>query len=229
MSRKPWTSEGHEAIMLSLYTVMQANLGPAAQAEIIREMKARGYDVTWNALRTVTMVKWDEIRDDLFEAILSVNPPLQKEQQDRIVAMMNKRGHQIGWNAIRTWPPPSPHRTTKFIKTVRVTQTTMPGRRTLQNWDAETHEAVLLALVEYMKPTGSDWSAVVASLHAKGYTFTEGALIMASKQPTTWDHDAHLALLQAVMAEAPPTPAQWDGILARVAKKGYSYTASAAM
>lgn len=49
--------------------------------------------------------------------------------------------------------------------------------RTLQNWDSETHEAVLLALIEHMRPNGSDWSAVVASLHQKGYTFTEGALV----------------------------------------------------
>ncbi|KAL2149488.1 hypothetical protein VTH82DRAFT_8139 [Thermothelomyces myriococcoides] len=111
--------------------------------------------------------------------------------------------------------------------------------RTLQNWDAGTHEAVLLALVERMKPNGSDWAAVVASLRPKGYTFSEGALVsayhpkntvaMSKPQPTVWDHDAHLALLQAIMAEAPPQPSQWDAILERVAKKGYCYTASAAM
>ncbi len=50
-----------------------------------------------------------------------------------------------------------------------------------------------------------------------------------SKQPTIWDHEAHLSLLQAIMAEAPPTPAQWDKILVKVTKKGYNYTASAAM
>lgn len=56
-------------------------------------------------------------------------------------------------------------------------EATMPGRRVLQNWDAGTHEAVLLALIEHMRPTGSDWSAVVNSLRGKGYTFTEGALM----------------------------------------------------
>jgi hypothetical protein len=49
-----------------------------------------------------------------------------------------------------------------------------------------------------------------------------------SKQPTVWDHDAHLALLQAVIAEAPPSNDEWTKILDRVAAKGYSYTASAA-
>ncbi|KAK4043591.1 hypothetical protein C8A01DRAFT_12905 [Parachaetomium inaequale] len=96
--------------------------------------------------------------------------------------------------------------------------------RTLQNWDAETHEAVLLALIDHMKPNGGDWAVVVASLRPKGYTFTEGALVY----PTVWDHDAHLALLQAVIAEAPPSNDEWTKILERVAAKGYSYTASAA-
>jgi hypothetical protein len=54
-------------------------------------------------------------------------------------------------------------------------------------------------------------------------------IVNMSKQPTNWDHEAHLVLLQAVMAEAPPSPVQWDKILDRVTQKGYRYTASAAM
>jgi hypothetical protein len=53
----------------------------------------------------------------------------------------------------------------------------MPGRRILQTWDAETHEDVLLAVIEHMKPSGGDWKAIVASLRAQGHTFTEGALV----------------------------------------------------
>jgi hypothetical protein len=51
---------------------------------------------------------------------------------------------------------------------------------------------------------------------------------MATK-PTVWDEHAHLALLQAVVAEAPPTPAEWAEIIKAVAKKGYIYTPSAAL
>ncbi len=50
-----------------------------------------------------------------------------------------------------------------------------------------------------------------------------------SKLPTIWDHDAHLALLQALMAEAPPSSSQWEAVLRRVALKGYNYTSGAAM
>ncbi|KAK3387014.1 hypothetical protein B0H63DRAFT_447910 [Podospora didyma] len=101
--------------------------------------------------------------------------------------------------------------------------------RNLQNWDAETHEDILIALISHVRPSSADWKAVVASLHEKGYTFTEGALAVKMSKPTIWDHDAHLALLQAVIAEAPPTPGEWDKILTRVEAKGYSYTSSAAL
>ncbi|EAQ83835.1 predicted protein [Chaetomium globosum CBS 148.51] len=109
------------------------------------------------------MPKWEEIREDLFEAVMQVHPAMNKEQQADVVRIMRSKGHEMGWNAIRV------------SQRVRYTADTMP--RTLQNWDSETHEAVLLALIEHMRPNGSDWSAVVASLHQKGYTFTEGALV----------------------------------------------------
>lgn len=47
--------------------------------------------------------------------------------------------------------------------------------------------------------------------------------------PTNWDHEAHLALLQALVLKAPPSAAQWDDVLEEVAKKGYIYTSSAAL
>ncbi|KAK3315171.1 hypothetical protein B0H66DRAFT_606074 [Apodospora peruviana] len=47
--------------------------------------------------------------------------------------------------------------------------------------------------------------------------------------PTNWDSDCHLALLQAIIACAPPTPAEWEMILDQVSQKGYIYTSSAAL
>ncbi|KAL2127749.1 hypothetical protein VTI74DRAFT_10230 [Chaetomium olivicolor] len=202
------------------------------------------------------MHRWEDIRDDLFEAVMQVQPPLNKDQQAEIVSIMKTKGHDMVWNAIRYVPrsisalrPKEEGLVASFITTsshilgrLQQDTSTMPSKRILHNWDAETHEAVLLALIDHMKPNGSDWAAVVAALRPKGYTFTEGALVTKShclatpdisvkmsKQPTNWDADAHLALLQAVMVEVPLSSAQWDRILARVAQKGYNYTASAAM
>jgi hypothetical protein len=47
------------------------------------------------------MAKWEEIRDDLFEAIIQVQPTINKEQQADIVKIMRARGHDTSWNAIR--------------------------------------------------------------------------------------------------------------------------------
>lgn len=50
------------------------------------------------------MPKWEDIRDDLFEAVISVQPALSKEQQEQIVVFMQSRGHNMVWNAIRYVP-----------------------------------------------------------------------------------------------------------------------------
>lgn len=47
------------------------------------------------------MPKWEDIREDLFEAIIQVMGPLTKEQQAEVVRIMNERGHGMVWNAIR--------------------------------------------------------------------------------------------------------------------------------
>lgn len=52
---------------------------------------------------------------------------------------------------------------------------------------------------------------------------------MPKPAPTNWDHEAHLALLQALVLKAPPNAAQWDDVLDEVGKKGYIYTSSAAL
>lgn len=76
-------------------------------------------------------------------------------------------------------PTPQPYVTQKASPT----KEKMSSRRTLQNWDAETHEAVLLAMIEFMKPTASNWTAIVGSLRSKGYTFSEGALMYVFPRP----------------------------------------------
>ncbi|KAK1779421.1 hypothetical protein QBC45DRAFT_441883 [Copromyces sp. CBS 386.78] len=53
--------------------------------------------------------------------------------------------------------------------------------------------------------------------------------VAKASKPTTWDHEAHLTLLQAVMVEALPNKSQWDKILKRVASKGYNYSQTAVL
>jgi hypothetical protein len=47
------------------------------------------------------MPKWEDIREDLFEAVMQVHPAMNKEQQADVVRLMRSKGHDMGWNAIR--------------------------------------------------------------------------------------------------------------------------------
>ncbi|CAI6096914.1 unnamed protein product [Clonostachys chloroleuca] len=61
-----------------------------------------------------------------------------------------------------------------------VTTPTLPDMpslgRSMQRWDAHTHEDILLALFQHVKIPTSDIQKVMGELRAKGYTFTENAL-----------------------------------------------------
>jgi hypothetical protein len=59
----------------------------------------------------------------------------------------------------------------------------MPPKRLLHSWNAETHEDVLIALLDIMKPVKEDWAKVMENLREKGYTFSEGALVYVAAPP----------------------------------------------
>jgi hypothetical protein len=52
---------------------------------------------------TVThpMPTFEEIKDDLLDAIYQVAQPLTAEQKNEVVAILKSRGHNMVWNAIR--------------------------------------------------------------------------------------------------------------------------------
>lgn len=47
------------------------------------------------------MVRWEDVRDDLLDAVMQVAPAFTREQQDQIVTILNERGHGVTWNAMR--------------------------------------------------------------------------------------------------------------------------------
>ena len=47
------------------------------------------------------MVRWEDVREDLLDAMLQVSMPLTRDQQESIVAILNERGHNVTWNAMR--------------------------------------------------------------------------------------------------------------------------------
>ncbi|KAK4205632.1 hypothetical protein QBC40DRAFT_248801 [Triangularia verruculosa] len=53
--------------------------------------------------------------------------------------------------------------------------------------------------------------------------------VPSGKPATIWDHEAHLTLLQAIIESGTVKVADWDAIIPLVNRRGYYYTAGAAM
>ncbi|KAK1832735.1 hypothetical protein QBC39DRAFT_433035 [Podospora conica] len=242
---------------------------PEVKERVVEMMAEAGHIVNWDALSatrgqpeakptkllqaaqppsTFTMVRWEDVREDLLDALMQVTLPLTREQQDNIVAILNERGHQVTWNAMSRLLLPF---STILDKTQRSNLST-PHRLNFimasksKTWDAESNLDVLKVLNNYYHPNAADCKAMIGALHAKGYTYSDGALldmraiidrlhsqgysftdsalqqptvIMPKPAPTNWDNEAHLALLQALVLKAPPNAAQWDDVLEEVGKK----------
>lgn len=56
----------------------------------------------------------------------------------------------------------------------------MNGQRVLQKWNAETHEAILIEVIDHLEVSTSDWKVIVEKLQDKGHTFTHSALMYVS-------------------------------------------------
>ncbi|KAK4241351.1 hypothetical protein C8A03DRAFT_12384 [Achaetomium macrosporum] len=120
-----WNENAHMVLLCTcLDIISQGENGKGSIAahkdQIMGALEANGYTFTWeghhaflshlplfSSPKSVKMPKWEDIRDDLFEAIIRVQPPIDKEQQAEIVKIMQARGHDMGWNAIRYVRVPS--------------------------------------------------------------------------------------------------------------------------
>lgn len=56
----------------------------------------------------------------------------------------------------------------------------MSGQRVLQKWNAETHEAILIEVIDHLDVSAADWKLIVEKLRTKGHTFTASALMYVS-------------------------------------------------
>ncbi|KAK4165040.1 hypothetical protein QBC43DRAFT_288253 [Cladorrhinum sp. PSN259] len=132
--------------------------------------------------------RWEDIRDDLFEIVYKLTGPLAKEDQEVVEREMQARGFDIKWNAIRKFCDFSQTNTITTTPTPQsdpnqsTTEMSKPGR-VLMTWDQTVHEDLLVCLVTHLKPEGKDYVAVTEMMHAKGYTFSEGALTYVPSSP----------------------------------------------
>lgn len=161
------------------------------------------------------MPKWEEIRDDLFEAVMMVQAPLNKEQQEDIVRIMRGRGHNMVWNAIRYEAvvsifsclfslfsflpsPPSFHKRHFQFALQILIPSTSPTHLPLclkrvsntghlqvakmaagkqHTWTADTYKDVVVALNNLFSPNAADCRAMIGELQAKGWAYSDNALL----------------------------------------------------
>ncbi|KAK4455599.1 hypothetical protein QBC34DRAFT_70936 [Podospora aff. communis PSN243] len=147
-------------------------------------------------IKQVIMARWDDIRDDLFNAYVAVSPPLNSEQQEEIVRIMKARGHDMVWNAIRYIFPSvcdlifSLSRSIIFFlsSTFILRHTTINlnpllqdsvtmGKANAHTWDAEAEADLLKAMNVHFRPNAEDCKKMAPMLHAKGYNFSDNALL----------------------------------------------------
>ncbi|KAM7222045.1 hypothetical protein V8F06_002550 [Rhypophila decipiens] len=157
--------------------------------------------------RPANMPKWEEIRDDLFEAIMAVQPALGKEQQEQVVVFMQSRGHNMVWNAIssshilsrhfflfsKNFLCPRPSILGSDFNAISKA-TNSPSSFVIQDghqnkleimslgskqhvWTTEAYKDVLMALNNHFCPNAADCRAIIGELRSKGWSYSDNALL----------------------------------------------------
>ncbi|KAK5660846.1 hypothetical protein OQA88_12217 [Cercophora sp. LCS_1] len=104
-ARSTWTLEREQKLLAALYgaTFDAGALTEDVKAAVVAEMNSDDSNANWDQIRHLNdkMARWEDIRDDLIDAIINVHGSFTKEEQVVITQMMNDRGHNMVWNAIR--------------------------------------------------------------------------------------------------------------------------------
>ncbi|KAK3953901.1 hypothetical protein QBC32DRAFT_396760 [Pseudoneurospora amorphoporcata] len=132
------------------------------------------------------MPKWEDIRDDLFQAYMAATGPITPVMQASIVDFMEHRGIFSRFRELegtRSTPTAGlepalslDHPSLSTIPTIS-NSANMSAQRSLTRWDQKTHEDIMLAMFEHFRPTASDMKDIVGLLSPKGHTFTDSALL----------------------------------------------------
>ncbi|KAK1761173.1 hypothetical protein QBC47DRAFT_356283 [Echria macrotheca] len=197
------------------------------------------------------MVRLGDMMEDLFAAIVVTQDVWTPEQQAGIVTYLRQKGHDVSWNSISdtqvTMPPSLPvtwdldaHMDVLQAMNLHFKPNAESCRQMIGYLRAKGHTFSDNALL----PMGADYDAMTKMLcDQHGYHFTSNAFqyvirshmksnpkikIKMPANVTIWNHDAHVALLQAIFAKAAPTAAEWPAVQDYLNERGYDYSLSAA-
>ncbi|KAK3683718.1 hypothetical protein B0T22DRAFT_443728 [Podospora appendiculata] len=231
-----WNDAAHVALLGAVVDALfEAGSSPAKNKDMImKTMAAQGLDFTWEAIR------WEDIRDDLFEAIMSVHAPLSRDQQDEVVEFMRGRGHNMVWNAISKRLPfslaaallsfpsfPFPHQinpqprrhylhcSRHHTTLTSITVFIMSKPQQITTWDAEANEDVLIALNKLFLPNAKDCQKMIETMPATGRVLQ------------TWGAETHEAIMFVMIEHLRPSAKQWREMVQILNDRGHTFTEGA--
>ncbi|EFW98915.1 hypothetical protein CMQ_4767 [Grosmannia clavigera kw1407] len=177
-----------DLFMVVLSVTRPSQFSPEQKAEIVQEMKIRGYDIVWNGIR-LHRQDWDA-------------PGLYKD----LLASM----------AIACKPTADTLKEVSYHLYVNLTSTplifiTMATNR--QAWDGDAHRDLLIAMVDVLSPSGEQIRNIVERTTTMGYTYTPKAVVqhLQKLRRSATEGGASTASPKTPKQKAPRTPKKSTG------------------
>ncbi|QPC62189.1 hypothetical protein HYE67_004420 [Fusarium culmorum] len=159
-------------LVVGLYTGAQTNKGltPAIKESIEEYLKTRGYTTSFDAVRIMAkrqVMIWDaNVHEDILISLFQHIKP-SSDDWSNVMSDLQGKGYSFTESALRTY--------FCFLLLASPVQFIMPPKAT-RGWDAASHEDLLLALLEEMKPNKAILTSVADKMRAKGYTYSFDAI-----------------------------------------------------
>ncbi|TLD04911.1 uncharacterized protein PgNI_09726 [Pyricularia grisea] len=185
----------------AIWRVSAPTFGPEQQTAVIAQLKAKGIEMTWDAVRA------PGLHEDLITVLLKQDI-VSTENWKAVLAGMHEAQYQFTWrgfdHACYFFPPSFSLVSLSLVFILYHPLLLSPSLNFISN--------LTIILYQHQNITSNQTSAMATN----------------SAGRTIWDDRARSVLLQAVMDVAPPSADQWESILEKVQESGYIYTQKAA-
>ncbi|KOS20518.1 hypothetical protein ESCO_005413 [Escovopsis weberi] len=168
----PW--ERPEFLMdlsIALYQVAEGNgaLSKQARDAVAEFMAGCGHETGWDAIRW----KWDaQVHEDILVA-LAQHLSFSSDVWEKIMPGLHQMGYTFSESALRHLI--SFHTISPFHILVSIMASDSPAKKS-RGWDANSHEALLLCLLDLMKPNKAMLTAVAERMAQQGWSYSYDAI-----------------------------------------------------
>ncbi|KAH8843771.1 hypothetical protein MCOR21_003607 [Pyricularia oryzae] len=171
----------------AIWRATAPTFGPEQQSAVITHLKAKGIEMTWDAVRA------PGLHEDLV-AVLLKQDLVSTENWKAVLAGMHEAQYQFTWRGFETiWDdrarsvllqavmdvaPPSADQWESIMEKVQesgYSYTPKAAFRITHRWDDKSDRDLLIAVLAELAPTPEQMKNIVQRCHEAGYTFTVSA------------------------------------------------------